>query len=300
VRILVTGASGLVGRAVVRECVAAGHTVVAADRVALPDPAADGAAEFREVVLVDVGQVAGVLAGCDAVIHLGAIPKPTRHAPEIVFGNNVRGTFAVLQAADLLGIRRAVIASSVSAIGTAYAVHRFSPSYAPVDEGHPLLGQDPYGLSKEVDERIAEMFHRRNGMTVLAYRLHHVTRPGESRAMADEVRRRPEGLAHLLWGYIDVRDAATAFRLGVETGGLGFEAFNIVAHDSLGDQPTESMIRRYSPETEIRSPIEGTAGAWSIDKARRLLGWEPVHSWRDDHEAQATTLRTITVREGRS
>jgi nucleoside-diphosphate-sugar epimerase len=282
-RIMVTGASGLVGRATVRECVAAGHSVVAVDRVVPPSGLwPDKNPEFREVDLVDVGQVAGLLAGCDAVIHLGAIPRPTRHAPEVVFGNNVRATFAVLQAADLVGVRRAVIASSVSALGTAYAVRPFSPLYAPVDEAHPLLGQDAYALSKEVDERIAEVFHRRNGMSVLAYRLHAVTEGGKANDLATDAREHPENWAHLLWGYIDVRDAATAFRLGVETDGLGFEAFNIIAHDSLSDVPTEELIRRYSPQTEIRTPIEGTDSAWSSEKAYRLLGWRSAHNWRTD------------------
>lgn len=60
----------------------------------------------------------------------------------------------------------------------------FPPRYAPIDEAHPFLSKDPYALSKETDERTAEMFCRRSGMTVLAYRLHWIGQPGESRRRA--------------------------------------------------------------------------------------------------------------------
>ena len=166
-RILVTGGSGRVGQFAIAELLEHGHEVINADRVEPTNPRAPKIARevrFIETDLADVGQVAGALAGCDGVIHLGAIPSPYRHADEHVFGNNVMSTFATLQAASLLGVKRAVIASSISAYGTAYAPTPFPPRYAPVDEGHPLLNHDPYGLSKEVDERTAEMFHRRSGM----------------------------------------------------------------------------------------------------------------------------------------
>jgi nucleoside-diphosphate-sugar epimerase len=272
---------------VVRELVAQGHQVVNADRLPPPnDPATPEvlAAPYREVDLTDVGQVADALAGADAVVHLGAIPHPVRHPGEVVFRNNVLSTFAVLQAAALLGVRRAVFASSVSALGTAYAVRPFAPLYAPVDEAHPLLGQDPYALSKEVDERTGAMFHRRTGMQVLAFRFHWVARPGEAAARA-RLPDTAERYAHLLWGYTDVRDAALACRLGVEAAGLGFEVFNITAADTLLELPTEEALRRYAPQVEVRAPIPGTGSAWSIEKARRLLGYEPQRSWRVDEDA---------------
>jgi nucleoside-diphosphate-sugar epimerase len=284
-RVLVTGGAGRLGRWALRELVEHGHEVVGADRV-LPrageDRLVSDTVRFREVDLADVGQVAGAMAGCDAVVHLGAIPAPYRHPDEVVFANNTRATFGVLQAAALLGVRKAVIASSVSALGTAYAVSPFMPLHAPVDEEHPLLGQDPYALSKEVDERTAAMFHRRAGMSVVALRFHWIALPGEAAARAAEFRDRPQTWAHLFWGYVDVRDAARACRLGVEADVLGFEAFNITAADTLMEAPTEELIRQHCPQVKLRQRIEGTASGWSIEKARWRLGYEPRHSWRHD------------------
>jgi nucleoside-diphosphate-sugar epimerase len=285
VRVLVTGGSGHIGKFVVADLVEHGHEVVSVDRKPITRDQIQGqpGVRFREGDTTDVGHMAGAIAGCDAVIHLGAIPAPYHHPDEVVFANNVLGTFAVLQAASLVGIKKAVIASSLSALGTAYAVRLFSPPYAPVDEDIPLLGQDCYALAKEVDERTAEMFHRRVGMQVLAYRFTWVANPEDIKPMAETLNADPRhnDWWRLLWSYVDVRDAASACRLGIEVDGLGFEVFNITGSDILNDTPTEELIRAHCPDTELRAPIPGTATAFSIEKARQLLGYEPVFGWRD-------------------
>jgi nucleoside-diphosphate-sugar epimerase len=279
-RVLVTGGSGRIGQAVVRDLVEHGYEVVSADQQRPAIRSTDH--RFVETDLGEVGQVAGVMAGCAAVIHLGAIPAPYGHADEVVFRNNVGATFAVLQAASLLGVRKAVIASSISALGTAYAPKHFAPLYAPVDEAHPLIAKDCYALSKEVDERTGEMFHRRVGMQVAAMRFSLVTTMDDIRARAEELRERPDldDWWRLLWAYVDVRDAASACRRAIEVDGLGFDVFNVTAADTLASKPTEELIRTYAPTVEIRKPISGTASGFSIEKAQHLLGWKPVYSWR--------------------
>ena len=182
-----TGGRGTLGRALIQALAERGHELVSADLRPLGGEEED-LAWHRKADLSDVGQVAGAMVGCDAVAHLGAIPAPYRHPDERVFGNNALSTFAVLQAAALLGVRKAMVASSASALGPAWAPRPFVPLYAPVDEEHPLLPQDSYGLSKEVDECTCAMFHRRYGMSVLALRLHRVTLPGGARELAREVR----------------------------------------------------------------------------------------------------------------
>jgi UDP-glucose 4-epimerase len=278
-RILVTGASGKLGQAVIEELVAHDYDVVGADR--RPPAHQRPGVRFAEIELSDVGQVAAAMFGSQAVIHLGAIPGPNRHADEVVFANNTRATFAVLQAARLLGVRRAVIASSISALGPSFSPEPTTPLYAPVDEDHPLLGADPYALSKEVDERTAAMFHRRAGMEIAALRFTLVIRPDEVAESAARLRRNPAAGSRTLWSYVDVRDAAAAARLAVEAGGLGIEVFNVAATDTLSEIPTDTLLRKYAPSVEVRHPILGNASAYSIEKARLRLGYEPVHSWRD-------------------
>ena len=278
-RILVTGASGKLGQAVVEELVAHDYEVVGADR--RPAPLQRRQVRFAEIELGDVGQVAGVMSGSQAVIHLGAIPGPRRDADEVVFTNNTRATFAVLQAAHVVGVRKAVIASSISALGPSFSPDPTTPLYAPVDEEHPLLGADAYALSKEVDERTAAMFHRRVGMAVAALRFTFVGRPDETVEAAARIKENPSTGSRTLWSYVDIRDAAVAARLALEAAGLKFEVFNVSAADTLSDIPTEKLLRDYAPSVEVRQPIVGYGSAYSIEKARRVLDYQPAHSWRD-------------------
>jgi len=284
-RILVTGGSGRLGSQVVTELLEHDYEVVSIDRVR-PAQRLPLGARFVLTDLADVGEIAFAMKRCDAVIHLGAIPSPYSHPDDVVFGNNTGATFAVLQAASLLGIRRAAIASSGSAYGMAWAERRFFASYVPVDEAHPLLNHDAYGLSKEVDERTAEMFARRDGMSVACLRFHWVARReeqlGRPQFHVDDEAFAEGGRG--FWGYVDIRDAARAARLAIEVARdapYGFEPFNIVAADTLLGIPTEEAIQRVSPETVIRSPLDGCVSAFDITKAKRILGWEPLHSWRD-------------------
>ena len=279
-RILVTGAGGKLGQAVVDDLLAHDYEVVGADRRSPLQPRPG--ARFVETELGDVGQVAAAMSGAQGVIHLGAIPGPNRHAGEVVFGNNTRATFAVLEAARLLGVRKAVIASSISALGPSFSPEPTTPLYAPVDEDHPLLGADPYALSKEVGERTAAMFHRRAGMSVAALRYTYIGRPDEAAESAARIQRDPAAGIRTLWSYVDIRDAATATRLALEADGLTFEVFNVAAADTLSDIPTEKLLREYAPSVEVRKPLPGHASAYSIEKARRVMGYEPAHSWRDE------------------
>jgi len=293
-RVLVTGAGGRIGQAVIEELLSHEYEVVGADLASPPREEVARSAgggkrgfQFAQIDLVDVDKVAGAMSGAQAVIHLGAIPGPNRHADEVVFGNNTRATFAVLQAAHLSGVRKAVIASSISALGPSFSPEPTTPLYAPVDEDHPLLGADPYALSKEVDEHTAAMFHRRSGMSVAALRFSFVARPDEVGEAVARARHNPAGSTRTLWSYVDIRDAATATRLAMEAEGLGFEVFNITAADTLSRIPTEELLRQFAPLVEIRQAIPGSASAYSIEKARRMLGYEPAHTWRDAREAMS-------------
>jgi nucleoside-diphosphate-sugar epimerase len=283
-RVLVTGGSGRVGQFAIAELVEHGYDVVNADRMPPTNPKAPAIARqvrFVQTDLSDIGQVAGVMATCDAVIHLGAIPNPYGHADEVVFENNVMSTFAVFQAASLIGVKNVTFASSISAYGTAYAPVPFPPQWAPVTEDLPMLNHDAYGLSKEVDERTGEMFSRRDSMSVKAMRFHWVAYDDEIAASARIIAGNPyhDNLWRLLWGYVEIRDAATACRLAMEAT-PAFEAFNITAADTLASIPTDELLQRIVPEVERRESIPGFGTAFSIEKARQMLGYEPAWSWR--------------------
>jgi nucleoside-diphosphate-sugar epimerase len=290
--ILVTGSSGRLGLAVVTELSATGYRVVGADRV-VPEQSPEGVDTFhwdgREVA-----PLAAALETCTGLIHLAAIPQPYGQPDEVVFVNNTQATFAALQAAALAGITRVAIASSGSAYGTAWSPEPTTFRYVPVDEEHPFQNRDPYGLSKEVDERTAEMFCRRYQMSVAALRFHWLATPAEQLRRLNQLRTAsvsgernwPHELREL-WGYVDLRDAARACRLAVEAArreAYGFVPMNIVAADALTDEPIQELLSEHAPRTEIRAPLAPHAGAFDISRARQVITWEPLYSWRDQQE----------------
>jgi nucleoside-diphosphate-sugar epimerase len=272
-RIAVTGAAGRIGRYVVQELLGHGYEVVAVDR-RLPQ---EHAHRRLEVDLTDLGQVCGALEDVDAIVHLGAIPSPTVHPPEVVFQNNVVSTYNVLEAAAIRGIRKVATASSVSAYGMPYARDRLAPRYLPVDEEHPLLAGDCYALSKQVGEETCAMFHRRHGLQAVSLRFGRVVGADDYGRFFEVP---PDQLRRELWSYVDGRDAAVACRLAVERDGLAAEAYLINAPDSCSRIPTAELIREHWPEATCRGDLSGHQALYDISKAQRLLGWEPQHLWR--------------------
>lgn len=272
-RIAVTGGSGHLGAAVVRELLEHGCEAVSLDR----NPVQASAVPAVAVDLNRYDELADALRGCDAVIHLAADPSPYSRPAHLVFSNNVNGAYNLLETAAALGIPKAVLASSESAYGFPWAVRPLSPLYLPVDERHPLQPQEGYGLSKCVAESIGEMFHRRTGMQVVALRLSTIIAEENLASFLAEMSSDPSAGKRLLWSYIDIRDAAAACRLACEADGLGAVSLNITADDTCAGVRTLDLVRTYYPEvTDLRAAFLGYEALYSNAEAKRLLGWRPA------------------------
>ena len=236
----------------------------------------------------DMGQLVSLMREHDAVVHLAAIPSPNSHPAEIVFRNNVISAYNVLEAATILGIRKVVMASSISALGTAFAIRHFNPLVVPIDEGHALLSQDAYGLSKMVGEMVADGFVRRVpdlslvslrfGLVVDEATRNDFLRPTSQRANLNDA------LASIFWTYTEVRDVASSCRLALESGLVGHEAFFINAPQILVDTPIEELLAQYYPgDYPVAAHIRGSACPVECGKAERLLGWKANYHW-EGHE----------------
>ncbi|TBL80898.1 NAD-dependent epimerase/dehydratase family protein [Paenibacillus thalictri] len=276
-KVVVTGGTGRLGKWVVKEFLEHGYEVVNAD-VQLPQE------KLCKTVIADLknlGEVYGVLAGADAVVHLAAIPVAYSHPNEVTFQNNVMSTYNILEAAAGLGIQKAVIASSESSYGLVFAVKPFAPNYVPLDEEHPQQPQDSYGLSKIVNEQTAKMFHERTGMQVVSFRLGNVISPEMYQNFPGFIHD-PEQRKRILWSYIDTRDAAAACRLAVEADGLGAVALNIAADETSMDIQSRDLMKAAYPDVQdLRGSLEGYETLFSNAKAKKLLQWQPIHSWRN-------------------
>jgi nucleoside-diphosphate-sugar epimerase len=273
VKVVVTGASGKAGRAVVRELADHGREVLAVDVLAPAEPQA----RFLLADLTDFGQTVECLGGVDAVVHLAAIPAPNIHTESATFRTNMLSTYNVFEAARLLGLGRVVWASSETILGLPF--EREPPAYAPIDEEHPPRPESSYALSKLLAEELGRQLHRWNGTPHVALRFSNIMEPQDYERFpsfwSDPMLRRWN-----LWGYVDARDVAQSCRLALDAD-LGAEHLIVAAADTVMNRPSAELMADVYPSVPYR-PTEGEYDTLvSIGKARKLLGYEPQWSWRD-------------------
>ena len=276
-RVLVTGASGKIGREATLALRRAGHTVIGWDL----RPAAGA----LTVDCTDFGEVFGAMSGADpfgkppeAVVHLAGIPAPGLAADHVIFHANTASTYNVLSSAARLGLKRVVWASSETILGPPF---RLPPDFAPVDESHPDRPEWSYALSKAAGELMAETLTRWHPtLSIATLRFSTVYEPADYRQMA-QIHEKPEQRRFNLWSYVDARDAGEACRLAIEADFTGHETMIIAAVDTLIPEPSADLMARFFPGTELRAGITGNSALLSSDKARRIIGYTPRHRWRD-------------------
>jgi nucleoside-diphosphate-sugar epimerase len=275
-RVAVTGGSGHAGRWVVRELLEHDHDIVSVDLT----PSGDAQGRFLCSDLRDYWQTLAALKDIDAVVHLAAIPTPTGYAPEVVFSTNVTALWNVLQAAEANGIPKLVLASSINAIGASFCHTLVPPLCFPIDESHPTRAEDAYGLSKWVGEQMADGFARRRPIQIASLRLHGFWDDERLKSLREHPITDPAVRAKNFWGYIHLADCARACRLALEVNWQGHEIFFINASDTVLSIPTRAALMRIYPTVALKRRFEGYESVISIEKAKRLLGWEPLHGWR--------------------
>ncbi len=253
-----------------------GYEVVATDRLPSDDPSM----EVVQGDLLDPEVVKGLLDGAEAVVHMGAIPGPLRADPPEIFENNVESTFNVMTAAAEKGLRRVVFSSSAFGMGWAHDGAAFVPLYLPLDEEHPMMPFEPYGLSKQVGEVIGQMVARSSSTSVVSLRFTNVVFP-EQQARFPWPAPTPESpLTLVMWAYADPRDVAEAHVLALEAETQGHEAFLLAQPSNRFREPTMDLIRaNFGHRVEVRGRLEANASVISTEKAARLLGWKPRHDW---------------------
>ncbi|HEX3765579.1 MAG TPA: NAD(P)-dependent oxidoreductase [Kofleriaceae bacterium] len=280
-RVIVTGGSGKLGRAVLADLVAHGHRVLNIDQH-MPERAI---APTVRVDLRDYGEVVAAMRGVDehagpfdAVVHLAAIPAPGLFANARTFANNVPSTYNVFEAARALGIKTVVFASSETVLGLPFAT---PPPYAPVDEDYDPRPESAYSLGKVLDETMARQFARWDpALKIIGLRFSNVMDVEDYKAFpsfdADPRKRKWN-----LWSYIDARDGAQAVRKAIEARFTGFEAFIIANADTVMTRANASLMAEVFAGVETRPTMTANGTLLSIDKAKRMLGYLPQHSWRD-------------------
>jgi nucleoside-diphosphate-sugar epimerase len=281
----VTGGSGKLGRAVVGELLDHDYDVVNLDRV----PSRDPRAPFTQIDFTNYGETVQALSAIDSrydhvdgVVHLAAIPGPGMAPNATILANNVMSTYNVFAAARSAGIKNIVWASSETVLGLPFDI---PPPYIPVDEEYPVRPQSAYSLGKALDEEMARHFCRWDPeLKMIGLRFSNVMEPADYDAFpsfdGDPALRKWN-----LWSYIDARDGAQAVRRALEHKATGMDVFIVANADTVMSRPNDELIAALFPDVPRKRPVGAHETLLSIDKARRVLGYEPRHSWRDANAA---------------
>jgi nucleoside-diphosphate-sugar epimerase len=278
-RLVVTGSNGKLGRQVVRGLTDAGHEVFGLDAVGARSD------NFTRIDLTNYGSVVDAFGsvndrydGLDAVVHLAAIPAGGLEADSATFFNNMNSTFNVFQAARRAGIKRIVYASSETLLGIPFET---APPYLPVDEEYPSRPESMYSVVKHLEEELAQKLVRWDPeLSITGLRFSNVLDASDYENQAKWAAD-PKLRIWNLWGYIDTRDGALAVQRALENGRPGFETFVIANAENVVGRPSAELAAEYFPNVELKHPLEGDETLLSIAKARRLLNFEPEHSYRD-------------------
>ncbi len=283
-KIAVTGGSGKAGRAVVRDLLEHGHQVLNIDRVPSAESSSpDSPAPFLYADLTDYGQTIEAISGgerlpgIEAVVHLAAIPSPVVATPELTFATNITSTYTVFAAAQRLGLKRVVWASSETTLGLPFEQ---PPDYAPVDEDHELRPESSYALSKVLGEEMARQFYRWSAIPIVGLRFSNVMERADYQRFPGYWED-PHLRKWNLWGYVDETHVAQSVRLALEADVGGADSFIIAAADTVMKRPSRQLMAEVFPGVPVRDGVDGTDTLLSIDKARRVLGYSPDFTWRE-------------------
>ena len=278
--IVVTGGSGKAGRACINELVAHGYQLCNIDLVS----GGNESVPFSQVDLTDFGQTMAALSAIDervhkvtGIVHLAAIPAPGRAPNHVTFETNTMSTYNIFEAARQLQIKNIVWASSETVLGLPFEI---PPPYVPIDEEYPGRPETAYSLSKLVGEEIAKQFCRWDPeLKIIGLRLSNVMSPEDYArfpSFQDDARKRKWNV----WSYIDARDAAQAFRLALEADVKGAEVFIIANADTVMLRDNKALLAEVFPNVPQRGTFGPNDSLFSIEKARRILKYEPKYSWR--------------------
>ena len=282
--ILVTGGSGFIGRNIVKLLKEEGNTVATLD---IRDK--NSSADYH--IMNDVRNLHTVQSACkgiDYVFHLAAVTSPPEFENPLGegYGVNVQGTYNVLAASAVSGVKRVILASSSSIYGSDTGT--MSEDYI------PSTYTNLYPLSKRINEMTADLFQEYSLETV-SLRYFNTYGVGESSKGAyssviwkfiESIR---NGKAPVIYGdgkqsrdFVYVKDVAAASLLAMERGKSG-EAYNIGSGRSTNFNTIFDIVKReteYQGEAEyVKNPLKSYQQFTLADtsKSKRVLDYSPKY-----------------------
>ncbi|QDS69011.1 hypothetical protein FKW77_009516 [Venturia effusa] len=291
-RIVFTGGSGVAGQHVINELLDHGHKILNIDL----SPLKDDRVHTIRADLTQSGQAYNSLSSHfkltqpfteplqtpDAVIHFAGVPRNMLVTDDELFRINTQSAYNIIEAAAKLGIRKVIVASSVTVYGVTFAEgHVEYPSF-PIDESVDTNPMDTYAISKLCIENIARGFARRFGIDIYVLRIGALIPPDDytscfSAYVDNPVQQKCHG-----WSYTDARDLGLMCHRALVVDDLGFQIFNATNNEITNDvvDSTEVFLRKVCPGTPFTRGMGEREAPMSNRKICGLLGFRERHCWR--------------------
>ncbi|KAL5333158.1 hypothetical protein BJX70DRAFT_78563 [Aspergillus crustosus] len=301
-RIIITGGSGKVGRAVITTLLSHNHSILNLDIIPLP-PTFPHSDRVHTILtdLTNSGQVHSALTSrftpdCpftseplnqipDAIIHLAGYPR-NMIVPDVeTFRVNTQAGYNVIEAACRLGIRKIIIVSTVCVYGPPYGegVIEF-PSF-PVTEEVDVNPMDAYAISKVCVERTARGFARRFasfGVDIYILRPAAVLDAEDYAACEKGWAEKPSERKAVGWSYTDATDFGEMCERAIQVDGLGYQIFNATNDEITVDTgDTTGYLKREAPGVEFTRKMGGREAPLTNWKIQEVLGFQQRHSWKE-------------------
>lgn len=280
--IIVTGGAGFIGSNLAERLINDGYSVSIIDNFSTGRREnVNPRAEFFELDIADLNAIKPLFKGKDIVFHVAAIPRICRSIedPAGTFSSNVTGTLNVLLAARDADVKRVVYSASSSAYGPQGTL--------PLAEDMHVKPLNPYALSKYIGEELAKEFTDLYGLDTISLRYFNVYGPkmsweGEYATVIGKfLRLKSEGKPLTIVGdgrqtrdFTHVSDVVEANILASKLNKGNAEVVNIGAGSNHSVQEIADLVSAnqvYVPPRpgEVRDTLA------DIEKAKRILGWEP-------------------------
>ncbi len=302
-RIALTGGTGYTGGHLLARLAARGDQVVALARAGSERPRVDGVA-WVEGDLADTAALARLVEGADAVLHVAAVYRTAGHKDAYYRDVNVGGTERLLEAAARAGVRRFVHTSTVGVHGHV--------AHPPADEDAPMAPGDIYQETKVEGERLALDLGRRRGVEVAVIRPGAIYGPGERRLLKlfraiARGRYAIVGDGRAFYHPVFIDDLVDGYLLLLQRPEAAGESFIVAGPRYVSQRELAAIIARHTggrvlpfrvpawPLQALGTVVEALcvpfgiepplhrrrvdfwvkSRAFSIEKARRLLGYAP-------------------------
>ena len=199
------------------------------------------------------------------------------------FRINTLSSYNVIEAACKLGIKKIILASSITTYGVTYAEGDVPYPHFPLTEDSPTQPMDVYATSKICMERIASSFALRfPGTDIYALRIGAVIEPDRFEEKFSGYLASPEKWKAHAWSYTDARDLGAMVECCLRRDGLSFQIFNAVNNEITNEEEggTEAFLKRVCPGTEIVGKMGDRDAPVSNSKIRQMLGFQEEYGWR--------------------